>query len=310
MGGSEVLQRTLPNKSKASMNYVGRFAPSPTGMLHFGSLTAALASYLDAKAHRGRWLLRMEDLDTERTVAGAADRIQRDLESFGLEWDGPVAYQTQRLDLYRSAFERLQSAGLVYRCACSRKETVGHYQGTCSNGLKAGQTARSWRLRVPASTKISFGDRVQGCYSQNVEEAIGDFIVRRADGPFSYQLAVVLDDAAQGITDVVRGADLLDNVPRQIYLQGCLGLRTPRYAHIPVATDQAGLKLSKSTGAAALDKTFPLIEVSRALRFLGHEPPAEHSSSSVRDLLAWAVNSWSIAHVPQLLTSRSERRVG
>ena len=309
MGRGKVLQRTLPHKSKAGLNYVGRFAPSPTGALHFGSLVTAVASYLDAKGRGGQWLLRMDDLDTERTVEGAAEEILRDLELFGLEWDAPVTYQTQRSDLYRSAFERLKSAGLVYPCACSRRETVGRYLGACSNGLKLGQSARSWRLRVPASTNISFEDRVQGFYSQNVQTEVGDFIVRRADGPFSYQLAVIIDDAAQGVTDVVRGADLLDNAPRQIYLQGCLGLRTPRYAHIPIASDKDGVKLSKSTGAAALDRAAPASELSRALVFLGHEPPTEKSGSSVRDLLTWALHSWSLSRVPQLLTSRSERPV-
>ena len=289
--------------------YLGRFAPSPTGALHFGSLVTAVASYLDAKAHGGQWLVRVDDLDTERTVRDASGQILRDLEAFSLEWDGPVVYQARQQDLYQATFERLRLAGLAYPCACSRKEAGGRYAGTCRNGLPLGQPARSWRLRVPASTKIRFEDRVQGFYSQHVQAEVGDFTLRRADGPFSYQLAVVVDDATQGVTDVVRGADLLDNAPRQIHLQQCLGMRTPRYAHVPVATNEAGKKLSKSTGAAALDRSSPAAELRRALIFLGHQPPAEHAESPVEDLLAWAIGVWSVERVPQLLTSRSERPV-
>lgn len=270
----------------AGSSYVGRFAPSPTGPLHFGSLLAALASYLDARAHRGKWLVRMEDIDTDRTRAGAAGQILRDLETFGLAWDDEVLYQSTRTDAYADAFERLRSADLVYPCACSRKESAGRYGGTCARGLRAGQAPRSWRVRVPANVNVTFADRFRGEYSQDVAAEVGDFIVRRADGPFAYQLAVAVDDAAQTVTDVVRGADLLDNTPRQIYLQRTLGLTTPRYAHIPVALDKHGQKLSKSMGAAALRREEPARELARALKFLGYKP----SEGSVREMLDEAIS--------------------
>lgn len=281
--------------------YIGRFAPSPTGPLHFGSLVAALASYLDAKAHDGQWLVRMEDVDVERTRPGAAERILRDLEALGLEWDGPVVYQTARTEAYSEAFRQLEEAGLIYPCVCSRKETAGRYRGTCAGGLASGQTPRSWRVSVPAELVIRFVDRFHGMYSQQVSEVTGDFILRRADGHFAYQLAVVVDDAEQRVTHVVRGADLLDNTPRQIYLQNMLELQTPTYGHIPVATDAGGKKLSKSTGAAALDSTQPIAELTRCLSFLGYEP--ETGYDSVQALLDWAVRAWQP-------TSRSERQVG
>lgn len=286
--------------------YVGRFAPSPTGPLHFGSLVTALASYLDARANRGRWLLRMEDLDTERVRTGAADQILRDLERFGLEWDDAVVYQSQRTEAYCSAFKRLTVDGHVYPCACSRKESAGRYKGTCAAGLQKGQGARSWRLRVMDSMTIRFEDRIQGAYAQDVHAETGDFILRRADGPFAYQLAVVVDDAAQGVTHVVRGADLLDNVPRQIYLQQCLQLQTPQYAHVPVATDESGLKLSKSTGAAALDRHAPARELQHALAFLGHELPEEVQGFSVAELLAWSIRTWDVERVPRFISFRTE----
>jgi glutamyl-Q tRNA(Asp) synthetase len=255
--------------------YTGRFAPSPTGPLHFGSLLAALASWLDARAAGGRWLLRIEDLDPPREQPAAAGRIMRALEHLGLEWDEPVVYQSKRGQLYRDALERL--AGKTYACGCSRKEIsdsalglalAGVYPGTCRNGLPPGKTLRALRIRtVPDS--IRFPDRVQGLVEQSVERDVGDFIVYRADGQFAYQLAVVVDDAEQGITDVVRGADLLDSTARQIYLQRLLGYPTPRYLHVPVAVNAAGEKLSKQTGAPAIGLTSAWDELRRALDFLG-----------------------------------------
>jgi glutamyl-Q tRNA(Asp) synthetase len=268
--------------------YAGRFAPSPTGPLHFGSLVAALASWLDARAAGGRWLVRIEDLDPPREQPGAASQILRALESLGLEWDGPVVYQSRRRLLYRDSLEKL--AGKTYACCCSRKEiadsalgmtSAGVYPGTCRNGLPAGKTPRALRMRT-TTEPIRFADRAQGDIEQSVERDVGDFIVCRADGQFAYQLAVVVDDAEQGITDVVRGADLLDSTARQIYLQGLLGYPTPRYLHVPVAVNVAGEKLSKQTQALAIELTSAKDQLRRALAFLG-QPAAANLREAVRN---------------------------
>lgn len=286
------------------MDYVGRFAPSPTGPLHFGSLVAALASWLDARAAGGRWILRMEDLDKPREQPGAADAILRQLEALGLSWDGPVLVQSRREARYREALDRLARSGLTYPCACSRREIADSalgidgahiYPGTCRTGLPPGRPARAMRLRT-SGEPIRFVDRVQGECRQNVEHEVGDFVVMRADGLFAYQLAVVVDDADQGITDVVRGADLLDSTARQILLQRDLGYATPRYAHVPVAVNAAGEKLSKQTGAAAIDAAQGARALARALVFLGHPPPIDLPS---RDLLSWARAHWDIRRVPR-----------
>jgi glutamyl-Q tRNA(Asp) synthetase len=280
------------------MPYVGRFAPSPTGALHFGSLLAALASWLDARRAGGRWLVRMEDLDSPRVKPGAADAILRQLETFGLEWDGAVLYQSARLDLYRNAIESLRTH--CYPCACTRKELEDSslaidgsriYPGTCRAGLAPGKSARAVRVRTTMEP-IRFADRVQGEISQSLERDIGDFVVQRADGLFAYQLAVVVDDAAQGVTDVVRGADLLDSTTRQIHLQRLLGHATPRYLHLPVATNAKGEKLSKQTQAAEVCSA----DIPGALRFLGMDPPAGIAS---RELLGWASRHWDPARIPR-----------
>jgi glutamyl-Q tRNA(Asp) synthetase len=259
--------------------YAGRFAPSPTGPLHLGSLVAALASYMEAKAAGGKWLLRIEDLDAPREEPGAADQILRALELLGFEWDGPVLRQSARVGRYAAAIEDLASRGFAYGCGCTRKELEDSalaidgsriYPGTCRHGLAAGKSARAVRLRTHA-TPIGFVDRVQGRIEQRVEKEVGDFVLLRADGIFAYQLAVVLDDLDQGVTDVVRGADLLDSTARQIHLQRILGAPTPRYAHLPVAVNDAGEKLSKQTGARALDLSDPKRELARARRFLGQD---------------------------------------
>lgn len=260
-------------------SYIGRFAPSPSGPLHRGSLVAALASYLDAKAHNGQWLVRIEDVDEARTVPGAAEAILQCLTAFGMQWDGEVVWQSQRKALYEGAFARL---GLhAYACGCTRREIADSrigvasdgaavYPGTCRMGLAAGKTARAWRLRVPeqACARVTFEDRWMGTVAQNLASEVGDFVLKRADGFWAYQLAVVVDDAEQGITDVVRGADLLDSTPRQIYLQRLLGVPTPRYLHVPVLTNAQGEKLSKQTGAQALDWNKPLEQLIAAARFL------------------------------------------
>jgi glutamyl-Q tRNA(Asp) synthetase len=280
------------------MAYVGRFAPSPTGPLHFGSLVAALASWLDCRHAGGRWLLRMEDLDRPRVVSGAADAILRQLEALGLAWDGPVVYQSARRELYEEALRKL--AGHTYPCACSRKELEDSalaidgariYPGTCRAGLPPGKASRAVRVRTSAEP-IGFTDRVQGAIEQSVERAVGDFVLRRADGIFAYQLAVVVDDAAQGVTDVVRGADLLDSTARQIHLQRLLGVATPRYLHVPVATNAAGEKLSKQTGAIGGGRE----DVPGALRFLGLRVP---EGMAAAELLGWASKHWDPARVPR-----------
>ena len=257
------------------MSYRGRFAPSPTGPLHFGSLVTAAASYLDARVAGGSWIVRMEDLDRERVQPGAADGILATLERFGFEWSGPVLWQSRRSQEYQEALERLKAGGLVYPCGCTRKEVGGpRYPGICARGLPPGKAARAWRVRTTAAA-VEFVDRLQGPQSQRLGEVSGDFVVLRADGLFAYHLAVVVDDGAQGITDVVRGADLLDETQRQIHLQQLLGVATPRYLHVPVATDAHGAKLSKQTRAPALDPLRASEQISAALRFLGQQPPLE-----------------------------------
>ncbi|MGE5490009.1 MAG: tRNA glutamyl-Q(34) synthetase GluQRS [Actinomycetota bacterium] len=292
-----------------SQPYRGRFAPSPTGPLHFGSLVAAVGSYLDAFAHGGEWLVRMEDVDAPRNVPGAAEGILATLEAFGFEWQGEVLWQSHRLDAYRAALEELKSRGQAYGCACSRKEiadSAGHaaidgglaYPGTCRNGLPPGREARAWRLRVPDEA-WGCEDRLQGPIVQRLEWDVGDFVLLRADGQFAYQLAVVVDDAFQGVTDVVRGADLMDSTPRQIYLQHCLGAATPRYAHLPVATNAAGEKLSKQTLAPALDAGKAGAELARALAFLGQEPPADLGRAGLAEVWQWAREHWRFAAIPR-----------
>lgn len=273
--------------------YIGRFAPSPTGPLHFGSLVAALASYAAARSAGGKWLLRVEDLDQSREQPGAADDILRTLDKLGLEWDGPVIYQSTRLERYRAVLDDLARRGFAYPCACTRREQEDSalaidgsriYPGTCRRGLAPGKAARSVRVRTHGAP-IGFADAVQGWLEQRVETEVGDFVLLRADGITAYQLAVVVDDLDQGITHVVRGADLLDSTARQIHLQRLLGARTPRYAHVPVAVNAAGEKLSKQTGARPLDLSDPQAELARARRFLNQAP-----------------DGWNIARVPRLRT--------
>lgn len=265
-----------------STPYVGRFAPSPTGPLHAGSLVAALASHLDARAHHGRWLLRIEDLDPPREMPDAARAIVNALERLGFRHDGGIVHQSRRDEAYRQAFERLRADGRVYPCACTRREISDSivrrgrtpsggekpYPGTCRDGMPAGRGARAWRVRVDAEP-VRWLDRRIGMRCDRLDEQVGDFVVRRADGPWAYQLAVVVDDAAQGVTDVVRGDDLIDSTARQLHLYRLLGLPAPRHLHVPVLVDANGAKLSKQTGAPAVDASRPIAALDAALEALG-----------------------------------------
>lgn len=284
---------------------VGRFAPTPSGPPHFGTMLAAIASYLHARATGARWLLRVEDLDPPREIPGAADEMLRTLDAFGLHWDGEIMYQSQRFEAYQSALEQLLSEGKAFPCACSNKDLAGAkrgeegviYPGSCRDGLPAGKQAHSVRARVH-DARIDFEDRVQGYISQNLETEIGDFVIRRGDGYFAYQLAVVVDDAAQGVTQVVRGADLLGSTPRQIHLQHLLGLPTPSYLHIPIVLDRLGHKLSKSEGATAIDPANPSGCWRQALSILGQAPPTD--LDTVADYRDWAIKHWQPASIPRL----------
>jgi glutamyl-Q tRNA(Asp) synthetase len=285
--------------------YRGRFAPSPTGPLHAGSLVAALASWLDARAHGGTWLLRIEDLDPPREVPGAAQHIIDTLAALGMTADEPVLFQSTRSDAYAEALARLQDRGAVFACTCSRRDvfeaggSTQRYPGTCREQPARKDRRPAWRLRV-TDAPIGFIDRAQGRFEQRLESAVGDFVVQRADGLWAYQLAVVVDDAAQRVSDVVRGADLLDNTPRQLCLQHVLQLPQPRYLHVPVVTNAAGEKLSKQTGAYPLDRSQPKRELERAWQHLGFDPlGADTVLAFLRTATLlwrehWAIDRWAI----------------
>lgn len=282
---------------------IGRFAPSPTGPLHFGSLIAALGSYLDARAHGGDWIVRMEDVDEPRTQPGAADAILATLEDCGFEWDGPVEFQSRRKSLYRAAFDRLLASGAVYPCGCTRKEIADSalaidgariYPGTCRHGLSAGRIAHAFRVRT-RDEPIDFVDRLQGPIRQSVGAEVGDFVLVRADGFFAYQLAAVVDDADQQVTDVVRGADLLDSTARQIHLQRLLGYPTPQYLHLPVAVNAKGEKLSKQTEAGASGAA----SLPAAFAFLGHALPPDLAKAPAAEQLTWGVAHWDATRIPK-----------
>lgn len=288
--------------------YTGRFAPSPTGLLHIGSLLTAVASYADARSNGGRWLVRMEDLDPPREMAGAASHILHTLEAFGFEWDGEVAYQSRRYALYEETLCRLQTAGLVYPCHCSRKDWQAGarrgadgfvYNGRCRHpsqrpALQGKHPA--WRIRVPDRV-IGFSDGIVGGYAQNLAGDIGDFVLLRADGYWAYQLAVVADDAEQGVTHIVRGQDLLVSTPRQIYLQQCLGIPTPQYAHLPLLTNAQGQKWSKQTLAPALDLNRREQLLRQVFRYLNL--PEAPETDRPAELLDWAVAHWDMDKVPK-----------
>lgn len=282
--------------------YTGRFAPTPSGYLHFGSLVAALASYLDARSAGGVWRVRMEDLDPPREVPGAQAAILHTLEAYGFEWDGPVLRQSDRHEAYAAVVSRLLSQGLAYACHCSRKQLEGFdiYPGTCRNAGLAHQNS-AIRLRVP-ELEYHFRDRVQGEFRQHLAREVGDFIIQRRDGLYAYQLAVVLDDAFQGMTDIVRGADLLDNTPRQLYLQELLGLPQPRYLHVPLLIQPDGHKLGKRYRSPPLPADQAASLLCRGLRALGQTPEPSLEKATPRQVLDWGIANWDSGRIPRRST--------
>ncbi len=286
--------------------YRGRYAPSPTGPLHFGSVVAAVASYAEARARGGEWLVRIDDLDRPRVMPGAADDILRTLEALGMTWDGGIVYQSSRFDAYHAALHELRSQGRAYPCRCSRREIADSsvrgiegyvYPGTCRSGL-AGR-ARAWRYRTDGAV-VSFDDAIQGHVEQHVGRDIGDFVLYRSDGLYAYHLAAAVDDAEQGVTHIVRGADLLVSTPRQIIVQQALGLPRPQYAHVPVAVNAQGEKLSKQTRAAPVTRERAHEALLAALRFLG-QPSLPASPGDDRSTTwAWIVAHWRLDAVPRV----------
>ena len=283
---------------------IGRFAPSPTGPLHFGSLIAALGSYLDTRSRGGQWLVRMEDLDPPREQPGAGDDILKTLEAFGFEWDGPVIYQSQHLDLYRETITDLLKNNQAYYCTCSRKDIAKlvagdsgtRYPGTCRGHVRP-QENTSIRI-LTNNNEISLLDRLQGKYSWNLENEFGDFIIKRKDQLFAYHLAVVIDDAGLGVTDIIRGADLLTSTPHHLHLQQVLGLPTPHYVHLPMAVNKTGVKLSKQSHAAPINIDNAVPELRAALTFLNQSLPPEHAHCNKYELLGWAIKHWNLENIP------------
>jgi glutamyl-Q tRNA(Asp) synthetase len=299
--------------AKANIPYIGRFAPSPTGPLHFGSLLAALASYLDAKSHHGQWLIRMEDLDPPREMIGAKDLILKALETYGLHSDQAIVYQSQRSDIYQTVLDQLIAQQKVFPCGCSRKQlanSLGIHFGSCNSvaNTEDSDIQFAWRFDSQQDTSNSqtdsatFYDQLQGSFSQSIEQTIGDFVVKRKDQLWAYQLAMVVDDYLQGITHVVRGIDLIDSTLRQNMLQNSLNYPIPHYAHIPVACTDNGQKLSKQNLAPALDLDNPQSTLWRALSWLKQEPPKNLRSASVKELLAWGVVHWNPSNLSGIKT--------
>jgi glutamyl-Q tRNA(Asp) synthetase len=289
--------------------YRGRFAPTPSGPLHFGSLVAATGSYLEARARCGEWQLRIDDLDPPRVAPGATESILRCLEALGFEWDGPVIYQSKRLAAYHAALHRLRQLGVMYPCACSRKEIADSptpgvegpiYPGTCRGSLPPGRAARALRVHVQGM-HVDFDDLLLGPQHWDLEREVGDFILYRADGVYAFHLASAVDDGEFGVTDVVRGADLLESSARQIQLLRFLALPVPRYAHLPVAIDQHGEKLSKQTKAAPVDLMRPLVVLQAALRFLNQPVPDQQCGATVPELWRYAIDRWDLQRVGRRL---------
>jgi glutamyl-Q tRNA(Asp) synthetase len=294
-------------------DYRGRFAPTPSGPLHFGSLVAATGSYLEARSRRGEWYLRIDDLDPPRVAPGATESILRCLEALGFEWDGPVLYQSKRAAAYHAALHRLRQLGLVYPCACTRREITDSavpgvkgpvYPGTCRHSLPPGRPARALRVRVQGM-HIAFNDSSLGPQHHDLEREVGDFIVYRTDGVYAFHLASAVDDGEYRVTDVVRGADLLESSVRQIHLLRLLALPVPRYVHLPVAVDQRGEKLSKQTKAAPVDPTHPLAVLQAVLRFLNQAVPDDLGGAGIPELWRYAINHWDLQRVGPRLQARA-----
>jgi len=289
----------------SNKGYRGRFAPSPTGSLHFGSLLTAVASYTQARQQNGCWLIRIEDLDRTREIKGSASEILRDLAAFGMQSDEPVLYQSNRDDAYQQALLHLQNQGLVFACRCSRKQLKGQqvYPGTCERAKLDDEPQIALRIRAPQINtplnQVTFIDQVQGRLEQNIATQCGAFVIRRADQLFAYQLAVVVDDATQGVTEVVRGCDLLDSTPRQIYLQQLLNFELPDYLHLPLAVDAHGVKLSKQLASVAVDANRPLDSLIRAWHFL-NQTHLPGWIKSVNDFWRWAPGQWQIQSIPKV----------
>jgi len=287
---------------------IGRFAPSPSGPLHFGSLIAATASYLNVKTKPdGKWLLRIEDVDTQRTQKGATQSIINTLEAYGFEWDDEIIYQSQRSDIYKSALDSIDE--FIYPCSCTRKSLMAStgsysyiYPGFCRDKI-TNPNAKNHSIRVRTNqTPYGFNDHCQPEYfSQDINKEVGDFILKRTDGLWAYQLAVVVDDALQGVTEIVRGADLFDNTPRQIYLQSLLGYPTPEYLHFPVVVDSAGKKLSKQNGSPEISADQKRLTLLSTLEFLGQRPPNSNEFSSLSDLWVWAFANWNAENIPKVM---------
>jgi glutamyl-Q tRNA(Asp) synthetase len=291
--------------SSASSVYVGRYAPSPTGPLHFGSLVAAVASYLDARSQQGKWLLRMEDLDKPREMPGAADDIVRTMEGYGFEWDGEIMYQSQRDPAYQEMLDQLIDMGLVYPCNCSRREiaAIAHagiegsvYPGTCRSGMSKSREAKAWRVKADAA-HVVFKDFFKGSIDHHMHSDIGDFVLKRADGLFAYQLAVVVDDHEQGINHVVRGADLLNSTSRQVLLQYLLSIPSPAYAHIPLVTNANGEKLSKQTHATPVLVKDAAEHLFHAFEFLGFRNMPFNKKVDLKTLWQWGLEHWQLESV-------------
>jgi len=292
-----------------AMQIIGRFAPSPTGPLHFGSLVAAVGSYCLARQVGGQWLLRMEDLDTPRVIPGAAEAMLKELEAFGFEWDGAVVYQSTRFARYEEVLTSLREKKLVFDCGCSRRDILAsaphpgeeglRYPGTCRNGLPPGRQPRSQRIRMPDLLGC-FTDGVFGVMEQHLADAVGDFVLKRADGLYAYQLAVVVDDIDSGVSQVVRGADLLSSTARQVYLYACLDAAPPQYVHLPIALGKDDQKLSKRHGDFGLAGAKRPEALCRVLRFLGQPVPDELKKTESRRVLEWGVSNFDINTVPRM----------
>ena len=296
--------------NQTQVNYIGRFAPSPTGPLHFGSLIAAVASYVDAKSKNGIWVLRMEDLDPPREPPGTADLILDQLSTLGIRWDGEVLYQSSRISAYREILKKLSKEELCYPCSCTRlqiKAMGSVYNGSCRN--RTIPLHKKFAIRVKTfNDLIGFNDKIHGHHQQNVRKEVGDFIVLRKDNLFAYQLAVVVDDSYQKITDVIRGYDLIDSTPRQIHLQKVLGFKTPKYAHIPIVLDGKGHKLSKQNFATPIEPKNGNKLIFQSLKYLGQNPPPSIDRASTNEQLEWAISNWDIHAIPKLANIRENSK--